>query len=98
MALALPRAYISVKECCKELQGFCAIATRYLWLSIFIVKLSPSRILGLILAASIPTVLVANRAEAMCRCRVVTTNNGVMWLCCDRNGMCAYYDQPNYMC
>jgi hypothetical protein len=58
----------------------------------------PQKLFLLALAAITPTILLAGRAEAMCRCKIVTTNNGTMWLCCDQNGMCGYYSQPNYMC
>jgi len=51
------------------------------------------------LATIAPTILLAGKADAMCRCKQVFKQGyGMVWLCCDANGMCSYYHSPNYNC
>jgi hypothetical protein len=59
----------------------------------------PTKALLIALAAIAPTILLAGRADALCRCKSVYKQGyGMVWLCCDANGMCSYYEQPNYSC
>ena len=61
-------------------------------------KLTIPKAIAIIAAAVIPTLMLANRANAMCRCRLVLSNNEMVYLCCDSNGMCAYYREMQFMC
>ena len=62
----------------------------------------PNFITKAILAALVvvsPVILPAGEANAACQCKSVFRQGyGMVWLCCDQNGMCAYYDSYTYNC
>jgi hypothetical protein len=61
-------------------------------------KLTISKAIAILAAAVIPTLMLADRASASCRCKMVMSNGNMVYLCCDSNGMCAYYNEIQFMC
>ena len=45
--------------------------------------------------AVLPALIFSEKADASCQCRqVYKQGHGMVWLCCDSNGMCSYYRRP----
>jgi hypothetical protein len=71
----------------------------FIALAFYSMKLTIPRVIALFAAAVIPTMMVANKANAMCRCKSVFKQGyGMVWLCCDSNGICGYYDSYQSSC
>lgn len=48
-------------------------------------------------SAVLPAIIFAEKADASCQCKQVYKQGyGMVWLCCDNNGMCSYYDSPRW--